>query len=818
MGIVGYSRKRPRAVFVALAGVMSLGGAAHAADDAGSVNATVEVSGVDVKGKRPLDDQTHLSVMPTTVQDTPQAITVIDAAKLKAQGINTLEQALRNVPGITVAIGEGGTLSGDQFKIRGFDAKDDVYIDGLRDFGSYTRDSFNYSEVQVLKGPSGALFGRGAVGGAINTVSKHPVLDNFTSLDAYAGGGDYYRGLVDANYRTGETSAVRINLMRSYTGVVDRDSIYSDRWGAAISAGVGLGTDTSFVVNYLHQDDRRRPDYGVVVVQKPGDIIAKPATEYDVGVDRSNFLGFKNDIDRTKADIVTFQFAHRASDHVTINSDTRLGFYSRYFQYTTLDQCSAACTTALFDNDPSTIAYGGIGGGGPYSMDASGVQNITTVRYDGDVGPLRTQSILGIDISKQVNDKVFYAYTLPAGITARTAIPHPIVDPDPNFPAGYTVFRAVPGQNITCPTTGACTTNILGSTVATNVSGTGVYKSHSEATDLAAFLTERVWLTDQISVIGSLRLDRYIAEMSSVSYASVVTPIKVESNLKSPRVNLMWEPSATQTYYLSWGRSETPQGTSVVGAATALTVTAQDLAPEKSQIWEAGAKFAIPHTAFSATASVFDIKKDNALQVDPDTGFLLAQSGERQEVKGFELGLTGHITPAWALDVAYSYLDDKIKESYSNCTVTTSTTGTPTGVVCPVGVTAALPVLNTVAVGRQVVFVPKNSASLYSTYDLGEWVPGLSIGGDVVYQSKLYLTYSARSVSYADRGALTAAKIGETPDSITLDAFASYHTGPYRVAINVYNLTNRLNYTQVFGTRATPAAGRTVIFSVGATF
>jgi catecholate siderophore receptor len=799
----------------ALAGAMSLGGAAHAEEAATA--AAVEVAGVDVTGKtRPLDEQTHLSVMPMSVQDTPQAVSVIDGAKLKAQGVNTLEQALRNVPGITVAIGEGGTLNGDQFKIRGFDSKDDVYVDGLRDFGVYTRDSFNFDQVQVLKGPSGALFGRGTTGGAINTISKHPKLDTFANVDAYAGSGDYYRGLADLNYRTGETSAVRLNLMRSYAGVVDRDSIKSDRWGAAISAGVGLGTDTSFVVNYLHQDDRRRPDYGIIVVQRPGEIIAKAATEYDVGVDRSNFLGFNNDVDRTKADILTFQFAHKASDHLSISSDTRVGFYSRYFQYTTLDQCNTACTAALFDGDPATEPMGGIGGSSPYDMDSWGIQNITTARYDGEFAGVRHQAIVGLDISKQVNDKLYYAYTLPAGITTRPNMPHPIVNPDPEFPAGYGVFRAVPGENITCPSTGNC--KLAGSSIFTNVAGTGIYQSRGLSTDLAAFATERVWLNDQVSVIGSLRIDRYIAELNSTTYAGARSDLKVESTLKSPRLNLLWEPASDQTYYLSWGRSETPQGTSIVGSGTALTLSAKDLAPEKSEMLEAGAKFAVPHTPLAATVSIFQIKKDNALQTDPATGFLQAQSGERQEVKGVEIGLTGQLTPAWRIDAAYSYLDAKIKESFSNCAVPTATTGVPTSIVCPVGVTAALPVLNTIAVGRQVAFVPKHSASLYSTYDLGDLVEGLSVGGDVVYQSKLYLTYTARSLGYADRGTLTAARIGESPASLTLDAFASYRRGRYRFGLNVYNLANRLNYTQVNSNRAIPAAGRTVIASVGASF
>ncbi len=148
----------------------------------------------------------------------------------------------------------------------------------------------------------------------------------------------------------------------------------------------------------------------------------------------------------------------------------------------------------------------------------------------------------------------------------------------------------------------------------------------------------------------------------------------------------------------------------------------------------------------------------------------------------------------------------------------TATTATPSNIVCAPGVTAPAPVLNTVAVGRQVTFVPKNAATLFSTYDLGRWVDGLSVGGDVIYQSRLFLGYTARSVSFADRATLTAARLAEAPESLTFDAYVSYRRGPYRFAVNGYNLADRLNYSQTFGTRATPAAGRTIIFSVGASF
>src|SRR3569832_469403 len=138
---------------VRLAAAGALIAPAYAADDAPIVLGPVKVE--DASGHNNNDHATGLNVLPTTVQDTPQAINVIGQEQMRQQGVTSLEQALRNVPGITVSIGEGGTLAGDQFKIRGFDAKDDVYLDGLRDFGAYTRDSFNYEEAQVLKGPSG---------------------------------------------------------------------------------------------------------------------------------------------------------------------------------------------------------------------------------------------------------------------------------------------------------------------------------------------------------------------------------------------------------------------------------------------------------------------------------------------------------------------------------------------------------------------------------------------------------------------------------------------------------------------------------------
>jgi catecholate siderophore receptor len=798
-GIVARRRAALMAAGLAMVPAMAL---ADTADTA------AQVSEVTVLARAtPLDRATGLAVLPTSVQDTPQTMQVISTNQLKAQGVTSLEQALRNVPGITVAIGEGGTLNGDQFKIRGFDAKDDVYIDGLRDFGVYTRDSFNYEEVQVLKGPAGAMFGRGTTGGVVNTVSKTPRPMASTSVDGYVGAGAYYRGLLDSNAPLNATTAFRLNLMASSTGVVDRDRVNSKRWGVAPSIALGMGTDTRLVASYLHQHDERRPDYGVTIVQPPGRLVAQPATAYDVGVKRNVFLGYDADKDRTDADIVTVRLTHEATPWITLTSDSRVGAYKRYFQYSTVDQCAAACTANLFDGNPATIPAAGMGGGGPYDQDAWGVQNLSTARLDFRTGRFRNQLILGLDASYQNNKKLFYAYILPTGITARNLIPRDLTGPSHQLPAGYAVFLPSPG-NIVCPTSAACTT----ATSATVLRTTG------DSSDIAGFVTERFWFTDGLSLIGSVRADAFRSRFDQVTVAGAFSTLAANANLTNPRVSLVYEPSKTQTYYLSWGRSATPQGASVVGAGTALAAASAALEPEVAASWELGAKTAVLNNMLSLSAAIFDVKKNNATQIDPITGFLASQSGETQEIKGLELGAAGKLTSAWTLSAAYSYLDAKILSSFSNCAVPATTTGAPTTIVCPVGATAALPVANTVAIGRQVTFVPRNSASLWTTYDLSRAIKGLSVGGGVTWQDTVYLGYTGVSASYANRSTLVPSKIAQVPQQTTLDAVATYATGRYRVALNVYNLADSLNYTQLFGNRAVPVAGRAFILSVGATF
>jgi catecholate siderophore receptor len=122
---------------------------------------------VDVQDQRSQYTPTNLGLfrLPEPVRLIPQSITVIPQELMQEQAVTSFRDALRNVTGISLAAGEGGGAQGDNLTLRGFSARNDYFLDGIRDQGSYTRDVFNIESIEVLKGPSAVLFGRGSTGG-----------------------------------------------------------------------------------------------------------------------------------------------------------------------------------------------------------------------------------------------------------------------------------------------------------------------------------------------------------------------------------------------------------------------------------------------------------------------------------------------------------------------------------------------------------------------------------------------------------------------------------------------------------------------------
>jgi catecholate siderophore receptor len=261
------------------------------------------------------------------LRDVPQTITVIPRAVIEEQGAATLRDVLRNVTGITFQAGEGGTPAGDQMTIRGFSARTDMFVDGVRDFGGYARDTFNLEQVEVSKGPASAIAGRGATGGSVNLVSKRPNLAPSRALTVEGGSADHKRLTADVNQPIAGLAgaSLRLNAMWMDTGVPGRDVVENRSWGLAPTAGFGVGSPTRLTLSYLHLDQDNVPDYGLPWV--PAANI--PLAAYANGrppVDRSNFYGLiARDYETVKNDLGTVQVEHDLTPAFTVRNLTRFG-------------------------------------------------------------------------------------------------------------------------------------------------------------------------------------------------------------------------------------------------------------------------------------------------------------------------------------------------------------------------------------------------------------------------------------------------------------------------------------------------------------
>jgi catecholate siderophore receptor len=305
---------------------------------------TISVEGAGANSYKA--DQPSLPKLTEPLLNTPQSIDVVPRQVLDDQGVTTMRDALRNVPGISLAAGEAGA-QGDSLTIRGFTARNDIYLDGMRDFGSYYRDPFYLEGIQVLKGPSSILFGKGSTGGVVEQDSKVPSLTPFVAGTAVFGTDLTRRLTADVNQPLNDTAALRLNLMAQDGNVVDRDVARNTRFGLAPSLALGLGTPTRLTLTYLHQTEYDIPDYGLpwLFEAVPGTVnaIARPAP---LSLTQSNYYGFEQgNYLRTNADVATAKIEHDLDRNWTVSDQFRFAHYVRQFDITEPQLYTAASAT-----------------------------------------------------------------------------------------------------------------------------------------------------------------------------------------------------------------------------------------------------------------------------------------------------------------------------------------------------------------------------------------------------------------------------------------------------------------------------------------
>jgi catecholate siderophore receptor len=253
------------------------------------------------------------------VRDIPQSITVVPQAVLAAQGVTSLRDAVRNVTGLTVNAGEGGATPGDNFNIRGFSARSDVFVNGVRDVGGYSREVFNIEQIEVTKGPASVYSGRGSTGGSINLVTKTPHLRPDRFLSVGAGTAEYKRTTLDVNQPLNGLggTAVRLNAQWQDTGVDGLDVIKNQSWGVAPSLALGLGSATNVTVDFMHARQDNTPSYGYNNQTTNG-----PPAE----IDPHKYFGIRNlDFEKVVADQGSLRVMHSFNASTTLRNQTSIG-------------------------------------------------------------------------------------------------------------------------------------------------------------------------------------------------------------------------------------------------------------------------------------------------------------------------------------------------------------------------------------------------------------------------------------------------------------------------------------------------------------
>ncbi len=558
------------------------------------------------------------------LRDTPKTITAIPKEVIEDIGATSFRDVVRSTPGVTLGTGEGGNAFGDRIFIRGFDARGDVYIDGLRDPGVTSREIFAVEQIEVVKGPSGSFGGRGTTGGLVSLQSKRPQTGkDFAVVEGGIGTENYYRGTLDANAALGDRFAVRINGLYHSADTPGRDYVDSERWGVAAAALWQASDTLSIMADYYGYRLDGMSDYG-----HPFD----PATGEPYKVNADNFYGaVGRDFIDNGSDIGTLTVKFEPNDRIALRSTVR---YGETWNYYVVSVPRAPTTT---DPDPAnwTVSTGSPQRHGDNSTFA--MLTDATVRFDS--GGIGHTLVGGVEISREkvVNRR----YSFPAFIEDANGNNLPT----PTIPA-RNLFNPDPVLGYTLPA-------IIDTTVTPTI---------VKVETMSAYLIDTVKFSPEWQATLGLRYDMYDIEASGPQ-GNGTFDRRQSIDFLNGQISLLYKPVEPVSLYASFSTSSNPSGEQLDSSSATyggLGAGTESIDPERNKAYELGVKYEFNKNLL-LTAALFQIDKDNAREADPvNGGFRLVG---KLRSRGAEIAVSGNITPRWSVFGGLTWLDAKITDS-----------------------------------------------------------------------------------------------------------------------------------------------------------
>jgi catecholate siderophore receptor len=734
----------------------------HAGTGDPSTLPTIEVKGQRIQYKV---DQVSSPKFTQPLLDTPQTISVISDEVIRQQGATTLTQALQNVPGVgTFYVGENGSTStGDAIYMRGFNSSGSIFVDGVRDLGAISRDTFNIQQIEVTQGPDGTEYGRTAPSGAINLVSKQPMPGSLQAASLSYGSDNQKRTTADWNKMLGEHGAFRLNVMGQDSGVPGRHDIENNRWGIAPSLAFGLGTPTRVYLDLLHITQNNVPDGGVSTIGLPGYSTPDPTRPFlddAPPVNPSNFYGTDADYDHVKSDMATLIVQHDFSGNASLQDTLRWGRTWQNYMLTSFKSDASGLSTPNPD-DPSTWT---IARSNPNLLDQTNriITNQFNFTDNVDTGTVSHAISAGVELTREE-----IATGGLAVLDGSAWTPANLYDPDPDTATGLVI-----GDNGTWST--------------------------GRTDTAAAYLFDTLKFGQHWLVTAGGRIDHYDTDFRSEVLCGgrrgpdcgslpANTPVPGvdagrSGNLYGYKLGIVYKPVEQGSLYVNFATSaEPPGGDTLALSSSANSADNPIFDPEKSRTTEIGTKWNVLDGQLRLTTALFRTVVSNLVVQDP-VDLQYYQIGH-QRVQGIELDAVGQLNPYWALTAGYTVMN----------------TSTSSGAVSS-GSSASAPAAN----GSNVLaYTPKSAFTAWGTWRLPR---------------RVTLGLGARHTGAMQRGHDGAVGTPAYAEAYwVFDAMASYAINRHAsLQLNVYNLFDK-DYVAAInksGYRYTPGTPRSALLTL----
>lgn len=536
---------------------------------------------------------------------TPQSVDILEADTLEEVGITRLSDALDLSASMARQNNFGGLW--DNFAVRGFAGDENspsgYLVNGFnagRGFGG-PRDIVGIERIEILKGPSAAVFGRGEPGGSVNLVTKKPKFESEGALGITAGSFQKLRVDGDWTGPLGEVTAVRLNGFWEQSDSF-RETLETKRLGIFPSVLWRITASTSLTYEGEITRQELPFDRGVVSLNNRLNVVPS-----------SRFLGEPGD-GPLQADAT----GHQVQLQHDLNEDWSLlvgaGYRATDLEGFSTEAELATARQRLFVDGQSVSRQRRF-----RDYEAEHIVYRAEISGRFETGAVEHRLLAGFDHDQFSNDQVLLRFRPPS------------LAGNPSTSAGNVIslFNPVYGR-FPLPTPGPLTNRV------------------DEQQAWGFYIQDQIKLGDRLHIRLGGRYDDFSADSQNRDNNSSTS---CSDTKFSPQAGIVFEANEAFTFYGSYGQGfRANSGTDFAGRA---------FAPEESESVEVGSKITLLNGDLEATIAAFSMRKTNIITADPvNAGFSLA-IGEA-ESRGIELDVTAELAGEVDVRVSYAYVDAQV--------------------------------------------------------------------------------------------------------------------------------------------------------------